>query len=157
MKNTIIFFSSLISALFLCACSPNVSPNTYTGNEVGVASHVIPATVVSMRQIKIDNSSSAGGVTGAVMGGAAGTAIGGSVPAKVAGAAAGVLAGAVIGHELDKAVNAHIGYEYILRTGHKKMISVTQTEDLKLSINQHVLVIYGDMVRIVPDDTKKLD
>ena len=48
-------------------------------------------------------------------------------------------------------VRSH-GFEYVVKLSSGALISLVQTDDLALKTKQHVLVIYGDMARIVADD-----
>ena len=154
MKKT--FFLTLITAcaVLLCSCVHNVSPNTYTRDEVGVASRVTKGVIISRRVVKIEATSGVGGLAGAVGGAGTGAMIGGSnVGAHVAGAVGGAVVAGVVGHELDKAINRRTGYEYIIKLEDGKTISITQERSVKLALGQHVLIIYGVMTRVVPDDT----
>jgi outer membrane lipoprotein SlyB len=45
------------------------------------------------------------------------------------------------------------GYEYVIRLNNGEIVSVAQAEDLKFKANQHVLVIYGNTTRVMPDDS----
>ena len=45
------------------------------------------------------------------------------------------------------------GYEYVIRLNSGEIVSVAQAEDLKFKPNQHVLVIYGNTTRVMPDDS----
>ena len=45
------------------------------------------------------------------------------------------------------------GYEYVIRLNSGEIVSVAQAEDLKFKANQHVLVIYGNTTRVMPDDS----
>ena len=44
------------------------------------------------------------------------------------------------------------GYEYVIRLNSGGIISVVQADDTKLSLKQHVLIIYGKNTRVVPDN-----
>ena len=44
------------------------------------------------------------------------------------------------------------GFEYVVRLANGAIISMVQTEDSQLKLRQHVLVIYGENTRIVPDN-----
>lgn len=44
------------------------------------------------------------------------------------------------------------GYVYVIKLKTGEIVSVAQAEDLKLKVNQRVLVIYGKHTRILPDD-----
>jgi len=138
----------------LCNCIHNVSPNTYTHGEIGIAAKVNKGVIISKRIINIESTSGIGGVAGAVGGGAAGSMIGGSTATNVVGAVGGAVVAGVVGHELDKAINRHTGYEYIIKLDDGKTISIAQEKSIQLAIGQKVLIIYGATTRIVPDDTK---
>lgn len=149
---SIIVFAILLLSMGLTACSPTVSPNTYTAKEVGVAAKVVPAVIISMRSVKIENTSGAGGLLGAGAGAAAGSVLGASPQASIIGAIGGALVGGITGHAIDKSIHTKQGYEYILRTNKKDLVSVTQPADLKFQVGQHVLIVYGEKVRIVDEN-----
>lgn len=153
MKLISLIISLLMMSLALTSCSNNVSPNTYTSSQVGVANQVKKGVVVSKRAINIDNNSGMGGLAGAAGGAAAGSMVGGNTAVSIIGAIGGAVAGGLIGNTADKKLNAHQGYEYIVKLQNGKIISVTQAEDTTIQVKQRVLVIYGSMTRIVPDDT----
>lgn len=153
MKKTLTLISIIAAGLSVAGCSSNISPNTYTGNEVGVVSRVVSGVIVSMRPVTIDNESGIGTLAGATAGGAAGTLIGDNTATNVAGAVGGVVVGGVVGHVVDKSINTHQGYEYIIKLDNGSTISVVQDKDLQLNVKQHVLVIYGEMTRIIADNT----
>jgi outer membrane lipoprotein SlyB len=149
MKKTLLLCLALSS---LAACSQNVSPNTYTASEVGVANKVVPGVVVSKRQVAIDNNSGAGGVAGATAGAAAGTLAGNNAATSVVGAVGGAVVGGIIGNSIDQQANKHLAYEYMIKLHDKHIVSIVQAEDLNLAIRQRVLIIYGATTRIVPDE-----
>ena len=136
----------------LTGCAPNVSPNAYTRSEVGVVSRTHKGKIISKRAITIDNPSGVGGLAGAVAGGAAGSQIGGNTAAGIVGAVGGAVAAGVVGHAVDKAVNNKIGYEYIIKLEDGKTVAVAQEKSVQLAVGQKVIVIYGAMTRIIPDD-----
>lgn len=137
----------------LNSCAQNVSPNTYQASEVGVTSKVVPGVIIAKRAVNIDANSGAGGLAGAAAGAAAGTGVGGNTAGNIVGAVGGAVVGGVMGSAVDSAVNHHQGYEYIIQIKKGSSISVVQAEDLKFTIGQHVLVIYGAMTRIIADET----
>jgi outer membrane lipoprotein SlyB len=143
-----------ITLVILTACSPTISPNTYSAKEIGVAAKVEPAVIVSMRPVKIENTSGTGGILGAGAGAAAGSVLGASPQASIIGAIGGALVGGVTGHAIDKSINTQQGYLYILRTSRNAMVSVTQAYDqfTKFKVGQRVLIVYGQKVRIVDED-----
>lgn len=145
-------FAGLV-CVFLSSCAQNVSSNTYQASEVGVASKVVSGVIVAKRPVKIDANSGAGGIAGMAAGAAAGSTVGGSAAGNVVAAVGGAVVGGVAGNAIDKAVNHHQGFEYIIKLKNAATISVVQAEDQTLHINQHVLIIYGAMTRIIPDTT----
>lgn len=52
----------------------------------------------------------------------------------------------------DNTVTPSHGFEYVIKLSSGDIISIAQSEDLKLKVKQHILVIQGDNTRIVPDD-----
>ncbi len=152
-KKIILLSSTLALIPLLGGCGPNLSPNTYSGNDVGVASRVIKGTIIAMRPIKIEQNSGVGAVGGAVAGAAGASLLGTNPAASIAAGAGGAVVGALIGNAAEKGMRRDVGYEYIIQLNNNSTISVTQQQDLQLALNQHVLVIYGSTTRIVPDNT----
>jgi len=153
MKKYLSTITLLILLGFISACAKNVSPDTYGACEVGVSSKVIPGVIIGKRAVKVDGDSGVGGVAGAATGATAGSAIGGSPRANIASAIGGAVIGGVAGHAIDKAIHSHKGFEYIIKLKDGATIAITQIQDLQFEINQRVLVIYGAMTRVVPDNT----
>lgn len=44
------------------------------------------------------------------------------------------------------------GFEYVIKLSNGEIVSIAQSEDLKLKTKQHILLIQGENTRIVPDD-----
>jgi len=44
------------------------------------------------------------------------------------------------------------GYEYVIKLNSGAIISIAQTEGVPMNPKQHVLVIYGNTTRVVPDE-----
>jgi len=155
MKKLTLLVFIVVNAALLCSCAQNVSPNTYTTGEVGVVSRVKHGIIIAKRVIDIDNKSGLGGPTGVAGGAVAGSMIGASsnTSAHILGGVGGAVVGGVVGHAVDKAVNHHAGYEYIIKLDDGKTVSVVQEKSVQLTLKQHVLVIYGAMTRVVPDNT----
>ncbi len=152
MKKLFVIIIALTSAI-LAGCAGNVSPDTYESGEVGVVSRTHKGTIIAKRVINIDNPSGAGGLAGTVAGAAAGSMIGGNTATNIVGATGGAVAAGIIGHQIDKAVNKRAGYEYIIKLQDDKTIAITQEKSIQLAVGQKVIVIYGAMTRIVPDNT----
>lgn len=150
-KLYILIIISMISSL-VTGCGMNVSPNTYDACEAGVASKAVHGTVIGKRRVNIDARGGVGGLAGTAAGAIGGSAIGGGDRAHLLGAVGGAVLGGVIGNAIDKKVNTHQAYEYIVRLRSGSTISVAQAQELEFQINQPVMVIYGPTTRIVPDD-----
>jgi outer membrane lipoprotein SlyB len=151
-KYVILVVLSIMSG-FMTGCAQNVSPHTYEACEAGVASEVISGVIIGKRAVKIDASGDMGGLAGAGVGGAAGSAIGGGRRANVAGVIGGAVIGGVVGRSVDKAINTHRAFEYIIRLQNGSTISIAQVQEMEFVVGQPVLIIYGAMTRIVPDNT----
>ena len=153
MKKNLLFIALVVSVSVISACAKNVSPDTYASSAVGVANRVSYGVVVSKRAVKLDASSNVGGMAGAVAGAAGGSAIGGSGRSNLVGAVGGAVLGGVLGNAADKSMNSRPGFEYIIKLKDGSIISIAQESDVQLAVKQRVLIIHGDMMRIVPDDT----
>lgn len=151
MKKIFLCISALLLSVSLAGCADSVSSNTYSGSDVGVASTVKKGVVVSRRIVVINNNSGMGGLAGLGAGAVAGSAIGGSSTAHLLGAVGGAVAGGLIGNEIDRSVNSHKAFEYIIKLRHGSTISVVQAMNVRLEVNQPVLVMFGPKTRIVPD------
>lgn len=149
----ILLYVVLSFGFLLVGCNQDIGTSSYTANQAGEVNRVVPATVVSMRAVTINTSSGYGAPIGAVAGGVAGSAIGGSTRANIIGGLGGAVVGGLAGHAIDQGIGKKKGMEYVLRvTKDKSLITVTQLQDMQLSVGQKVLVIYGKQTRVVPDD-----
>lgn len=136
----------------LSGCTDSFNTSTYQAGDVGQANRVVPARVVSMRFVRIDNNSGVGGLTGAVVGGVAGSAIGGGSRANIIGAVGGAVVGGLLGNAVEKGVRKNQGIEYVLKSRQTgDLLTVTQLQDINLQVGQKVLIIYGRQTRVVPD------
>ncbi|HVV67453.1 MAG TPA: hypothetical protein VHE99_00210 [Gammaproteobacteria bacterium] len=149
MKKYYLVFIALLCTV-LVACSPNLSSNTLSANEVGTASKAVPGTIIGKRVINIDNTSGIGGLAGAGAGAAAGSTIGGGTAANILGGIGGALVGGAIGYGIDKSIHSQTGFEYIIRLNNNKIVSVTQARDTNFGVGQRVLVIFGPRARLIP-------
>ncbi len=116
----------VIFSLLLSACgSKDVAPGDYDASEVGKIKKVVPGVIISKRPVNIHIKS-------------AENLAAPSDNTPPAGA--------------DNALVRSTGYEYVIRLNSGTIISVVQTEDVRLKTKQHILVIYGNNTRVVPDD-----
>lgn len=126
-----------MGVLVLTGCARNLSSNTYT--ESSVAGLVLEGTVVSARQVTIDNSdqlqgNQAGLFAGGATGGIAGSTVGdgkGSALAAVGGAIAGALVGSMIQQEL----STSRGVEYIVRLD-KDQVDAAENSNVNYTVSR---------------------
>lgn len=116
----------LFFCLLLGACSKDIAPGDYDATEVGQIKKVVPGVVLSKRAVNIHNKSTD------------------NVPVTTA-------TPSVPTDSDNRIVRSH-GFEYVVRLNSGAIISVVQTEDVQLKAKQHVLVIYGNNTRVVPDE-----
>lgn len=154
MKKILLSILCFSFAFSLTACAPNLSPNSYTSDQVGVASTVKRGVIISRRPVNIDNNTGAGGLVGVGAGAVAGSQIGGSGAANALGAIGGAVVGGLLGNAAEKSINHQTGFEYIIRQRNGKVISVVQTQENMFAVGERVMVLYGPTVRILPDDMR---
>lgn len=107
----------------LTACK-ELPPGEYDANEVGKIKKVIPGVIISKRSVNL----------------------------RQQGPDAGVAAQAGQEGLLSGGYNHSHGVEYVIKLNSGGIISVVQTEDLKLKNKQKILVIYGRNTRVVADN-----
>jgi len=54
--------------------------------------------------------------------------------------------------DADSGVARSHGFEYVIKLNSGSIISVVQAENIKMKNKQHILVIYGNNTRVVPDN-----
>ncbi len=125
----------LAASLFLLlgACTKDVAPGDYDSAEVGKIKKVVPGVIISKRPVRIHNMAAE----------ATSTTIDNTNPAHTP---------AAVNNDMDPTLNRSHGYEYVIRLNSGAIISLVQTEDLNLKTKQHILIIYGNNTRVVPDD-----
>jgi outer membrane lipoprotein SlyB len=128
----------VLTALFcvwLGGCAKDAPPGEYDASEVGKIKKVVPGVILSKRAVRIHNKTTENGVSG-------------SVNDESSESAAE-------NPEADNSSNTMSrthGFEYVIRLNSGAIISVVQTEDVELKPKQHILVIYGNNTRVVPDE-----
>lgn len=116
------YLISLCFCLVLVACSKDLPTGSYEQSEVGKIKKVAPGVLISKRPVKFHHQNA-------------------NLVAEESRAAPGT-----------EYVDSGRGYEYVIKLNSGELVSVAQSEDLKLKVKQHVLVIYGKTTRIMPDD-----
>ncbi len=128
MKNKSIFKSILVVliGLTLTSCTKDLPPGEYDANEIGKIKKVIPGTIISKRPVNLHRQN-----TDTTNNRSAGNAE---------------------GNFIDGGYNQTRGVEYVIKLNSGSIISVVQSEDLKLKNKQKILVIYGRHTRVVADN-----
>lgn len=139
--------------LLLVACGSHYSPDTYSAGAVQQAAKVERGVIVGRRAVAVSADTAAGTMTGAAAGGIAGSQVGAGGAGTAFGALGGTVIGGLIGSTVEHGAADAPASEYIVRTEKGDLVSVTQQDQVPLSINQRVLVIAGKQARIVPDYT----
>ena len=126
MKNKAVFKSmvALLLGLLLVSCKSDLPPGEYDSSEIGKIKKVIPGTIISMRKVNLRKQTPQG---------AAATKPGSD-------------------SFIDGGYNQTHGVEYVIKLNSGGIISVVQSEDLKLKNKQKILVIYGRHTRVVSDN-----
>jgi outer membrane lipoprotein SlyB len=124
MKYRKILFCVFASmGVLLSACSKDLPPGDYDSSDVGKMKKVVPGVILSKRPVNIHNKS------------AESTSL------------------STTENSADSSVvNRARGFEYVIRLNSGAIVSIVQTENVTLNTKQHVLVIYGDNTRVVPDE-----
>lgn len=116
--------SILLASSCLTACNKELPPGEYDANEIGKIKKVIPGTIISKRKVNLHKQSQDG--------------FNGNSKAND-----GIT---------DGGYNQTHGVEYVIKLNSGSIISVVQSEDLKLKNKQKILVIYGRNTRVVADN-----
>ena len=128
-KNIFRCFIALLCLLLAACASKDISPGDYDSSEVGKIKKVVPGVIISKRPVRIHNQ-----------------------VAENTSTAIDSNTSAATNANNENVVNRSRGYEYVIRLNSGAIISLVQTEDLNLKTKQHILVIYGNNTRVVPDD-----
>ncbi len=141
----------LIICLCLSACARQMSPDVYDADHIGEASATYSGTVVSVREVKIQDGdrlqdNALGGVGGGVAGALIGSTIGhgaGTVAAEIGGAVVGATAGA-LGEQALKKEN---GLEYIVKLESGEVKTVVQGVNPRFQAGDQVWMLVSNKGR----------
>ncbi len=143
---------ALLAALGLTACGGVHSGGSYSRHQAGEAQYVSRATILTMRDVQIDGSSSGlGQIGGGVLGGVAGSTLGKGTRATIAGAAVGGILGVVLGSIAESQITKTTATEFMLRQEDGRVVAVVQANDEHLQQGERVVVLHGSRVRVVRD------
>ncbi|MFC3126086.1 glycine zipper 2TM domain-containing protein [Pseudoroseomonas globiformis] len=133
----------------LAACAPRDTGGTYGSGTIGRASSVSYGTIVGLRPVHVQGGGSGvGTAAGAVAGGVAGSFIGGDWRSNLLAGLGGAALGGLAGNAIGGGVSGGNAVEYFIREDHGGDISVVQTGEENLQVNDRVVITRGDRVRI---------
>jgi outer membrane lipoprotein SlyB len=137
-------FLALAAAGGLAGCAvPGVGGGDYGRGQVQGEQSVRLATVMSVRQVRIEGTHSGlGGLAGAVVGGVAGSTAGGGRGNGLA-TAAGAVVGGLAGSALEQGSTRQLGVEVTLQYDNGKLSAITQGADESFKVGDRVVVTSG--------------
>ena len=141
--------SAALSVAMLAGCAENINSDHYSTNQTGKVSTVSQCTVLSVRQVGVNDNSGAGTMLGGVAGGVAGSTIGSGNTAHTLGAVGGALLGGLVGSAAEKGLTSQTGLEYIVKLDNGQVISITQGTGQALNVGQRCLVLFGSTNRVI--------
>jgi outer membrane lipoprotein SlyB len=140
---------------FGVACTPNVSPDSYSVGAVGQVNRVVRGKIISARPVQIAGTQTGvGSGAGAAAGAVGGSFVGGDIRSNVVGAIGGAVVGGVAGALLEEGASRQKGMEYVVETENGAVLTVVQGEDAALIVGQNVLVMYGSRSRVIADPSR---
>lgn len=150
MKSIVKTFSVIVlAALMLSGCMVNLGQDSYSST-AGQGGRAIKGVVSGARIVQVaseDNTAGTiiGGLTGAVAGSAIGQGRGSAL-----GAIGGAVVGGALGNMAQKSMSRQQAIEYVVKTK-QGMYTVVQGVSPPFNRGQHVLVMFGERIRIIAD------
>lgn len=141
--------SAIAMTALLAGCAENINSDHYSTNQTGKVSTVSQCTVLSVRQVGVNDNSGAGTVIGGLAGGVAGSTIGHGRSANMLGAVGGALLGGLAGSAAEKGLTSQTGLEYVVKLDNGQVISITQGTGQALGVGQRCLVLFGSTNRVI--------
>lgn len=141
--------STVLTAALLAGCADNINSDHYSTSQTGRVSTVSQCTVLSVRQVGVNDNSGAGTMIGGLAGGVAGSTIGHGYSANALGAIGGALVGGLVGSAAEKGLTSQTGLEYIVKLDNGQVISITQGTGQALGVGQRCLVLFGSTNRVI--------
>lgn len=141
--------SAVLTAALLAGCADNINSDHYSTSQTGKVSTVSQCTVLSVRQVGVNDNSGAGTMIGGLAGGLAGSTIGHGHSSNMLGAVGGALLGGLAGSAAEKGLTSQTGLEYIVKLDNGQVISITQGTGQALGVGQRCLVLFGSTNRVI--------
>jgi outer membrane lipoprotein SlyB len=134
-------------------CStPSASSSVYTYSQAQAEQIVRNGTVLNLRPITIEQSSTSGAgmLAGGALGGVAGSAVGAGTGRDLA-IVGGAILGALAGNQIEKEAGKTNGVEITVRLDNGETRVIAQADDQRLAVGQRVQIISGaGPSRVVP-------
>lgn len=141
--------SALMLTLAGCA---DVSPASYSVGSVGQVNRAVRGVIISARNVRVRGSETGVGATaGAIAGGAGGAQIGNNAATNIVGAVGGAVVGGVVGAVVEERGTRQTAIEYVVETESGAIMTLVQGGEDEMHVGDHVLVLYGERSRIIPD------
>lgn len=143
-------FNQLLKVFFLAAlltgCASSNSGDVYKRDQTRQAHTVKMGVVESVRQVKIEGTSSGiGAATGAVVGGVAGSSMGGG-KGKIITAVVGAVAGGLAGAAAEEGLTREDGVELTIRLDSGELVAIVQEAGEEFHPGDSVRLLEGDGV-----------
>ncbi len=121
----------IVFSLIFVGCQSSSSRSRYPISSTGMAKQLDDGTIIDIREVVIDGSSSGigaygGAIGGSVVGGTVGAEISGTSLGTAVGAAGGMIAGGVVGPKIEKALTSQRAQELIIQMDEGGTIVVVQ-------------------------------
>lgn len=148
-------FAALLAAaaIGVAGCAQTPGPSSFTPEEAMSLGRVTPATVLEVRQVKIQPNAqtvSAGSLAGAVIGGVAGSSFGGGHGQTLL-ALGGAILGSIVGQNVQNAAATRQALQVIFKTDDGRTLSIVQPLGANLHAGQKVwITTSGSRYRVIP-------
>ncbi|MGF1455772.1 MAG: hypothetical protein ACFB6R_10390 [Alphaproteobacteria bacterium] len=143
----------LAGTLALAACAPAPGGNTVSRGSLGTPSRVAYGEVIDVRAVNIEGQQSGkGALAGAAVGAATGVGIAGGTTESIVGGVAGAAIGGLAGNAIERRATTKNAFEYTIRDSNGQVFNIVQGGDAAIPTGTRVQIVYGDRVRIVPDN-----
>ncbi len=139
-----IFFLALVGALFVfTGCGTSQSGRVYTQGQAQKSLSVYYGTIIELREVTIQGSSSgAGTVIGGIAGGVVGSTIG-SGRGRTLATLGGALAGAAAGSAVEKKSGTKAALEFTIELDSGRLMAVVQEQDGHYRVGDRVRLLQG--------------
>lgn len=136
-------YIALVLAALLAGCASSNSGGTYSREQTRQAQTVKMGVIESVRNVKIEGTSSGVGMgTGAVVGGVAGSTMGGG-KGKILTTVIGAVAGGLAGSAIEEKATGKDGLELTVKLDNGTMLAIVQEADEQFHPGDRVRVLEG--------------